>query len=108
MALTSIYYLCALLLACGIFAFLYFTRKKDFIPKLTNRQLIAILYGALFFVRSFGGVYKIRDTIGLNNYSPFGPHGSTQALLSVLIMWLIYVVQLCIVLIPSSISTFLS
>ena len=99
-ALTSIYYLCGLLLACGIFAFLYFLRKKDLIPKLTNRKLIAILYGALFFVRSFGGIYKIRDTIGLNNYSPFGPHGSTQALFSVLIMWLIYVVQLCIVLYP--------
>jgi hypothetical protein len=80
---------------------LYFLRKKDVFAKfLTNKQLIAILYGALFFVRFLGGVPLIQSTVGLNVYSPFGPQGSTLAFVSIILFWLIYTVQLANVTFP--------
>ena len=64
--------------------------KKQF----TGAQLVALLYGVIFFVRSFGGVPAIRSTIGLNVYSPFGPQGGGLVLLSAILLWLIAAVQL--------------
>ncbi len=95
--LTVIYYLAAILTAGGIFSFLYFMKDKNILGKLTNRQLVAMLYGAIFFVRSFGGRYLIQEAVGLNVNSPFGPHGALSALGSVLLIWLIYTVQLAMV-----------
>ena len=100
-ALTFLYYLVALLCAGCFFAFLFLLRRKDILGKrLTNRQLVAIAYMLLFFVRSFGGEFKINEMLGLNVYSPFGPQGNAQALLSVILLWLIYTVQLALVTYP--------
>ena len=98
--LTFLYYLTAALAAGGVFALLYLLKRRDLLPWLTNPQLVAIIYGALFFVRSFGGFYLIQETVGLNVSSPFGPHGSLSALIAVVLIWLIYAVQLAMVLHP--------
>ena len=99
--LTFIYYLIALAMAGGIFAFLFLLRKRDiFSTKLTNKQLVALLYGVLFFVRSFGGEYKFQSIIGLNQYSPYGPKGASLAFLGLILMLLIYACQLAMVLHP--------
>ncbi len=92
--MTVLYYIAALFTAAGVFAALYFLKGKDLIPKFNNRQLVAIIYGLLFFVRSFGGEYALQNTIGLNNYSPFGSQGSGLAFMSAVLIWLIYAVQL--------------
>ena len=92
--LTVIYYLAALLMAGGVFAFLYLLKGKDLLQRFNNRQLAAILYGVLFFVRSFGGAYKLQQTVGLNVYSPFGAQGSALAFMSAILIWLIFAVQL--------------
>ena len=92
--MTAIYYLIALLTAGGVFAFLYLGKGKNITVKFTNRQLVAILYGILFFVRDFGGLYALQNTIGLNIYSPFGAQGSALAFMSAVLMWLIFTVQL--------------
>ena len=81
-------------MAGGVFAFLYLLRGKDVLKRFTNRQLVAMLSGALFFVRDFGGLYALQSTIGLNNYSPFGAQGSVQTFMSAILMWLIFTVQL--------------
>ena len=99
--MTFIYYLIALLFAGCIFAFLFLTKKKDiFGERLTNRQLIALLYTVLFVIRSLGGRYRIIETLGLNVYSPFGPHGSMNTLISVILLWLIYAVMLALITYP--------
>ncbi len=87
-------------MAGGIFALLYVYRKRDITCRFNNRQLVAILYGALFFVRIFGGQYGLQSTLGLNVSSPFGPQGSFMALTSILIIWLLYTVQLVLVTYP--------
>ena len=84
----------SLLTAGGVFAFLYLLRGKDVLKRFTNRQLVAMLSGALFFVRDFGGLYALQSTVGLNIYSPFGAQGSAQAFTSAILMWLIFTVQL--------------
>ena len=99
--LTFTYYLIALLFAGCIFAFLFFTKKKDiFGERLTNRQLIALIYVVLFFIRSLGGKSRIIATLGLNVYSPFGPHGVASTAMSVILLWLIYTVMLALVTYP--------
>lgn len=98
--MTAIYYLAALLTACGIFCALYFTRGKDLIKKFNNRQLVALLYSAVFFVRYMGGVMKLQSTVGLNVYSPFGAHGSLKTFASAMLIWLIFAVQLLLVTYP--------
>ena len=97
--MTFLYYLIAMA-ACGfIFSFLYLLRKrKNFIPKLSSTQLVALIYSALFFVRSFGGKYQLQSTIGLNQYSPFGPKGTSLALVALILMLFIYACQLATVL----------
>ncbi len=98
--MTFLYYLFSLLSAAGVFAFLFLLRKKDLFGKLSSRQLVAILYGALFILREFSGQYAIESTVGLNISSPFGPHGSLWAGASVLLIWLLYAVQLLLVTYP--------
>ena len=92
----ALYYTVAVLAAGGIFSFLHF-HGKDLVKRFTNKQLAVFLYGALFFVRILGGLTKIQETTGLNVNSPFGPKGSALALISVLLIWLIYTLQLAIV-----------
>ena len=99
-ALTLLYYLAALLLAGAVFAALLFTRDKTLIKNLNTRKLAALLYGALFFVRIFGGVVALRHTVGLNVTSPFGPHGSALTFMSAILIWLIFTVQLVLVTYP--------
>jgi len=94
LTLTVLYYMAALLVAGGVFAALYLVKDKPLLKKFNNRQLAALVLGVLFFVRSFGGDYAIRHTVGLNNYSPFGAQGSLQAFASVILIWLIFTVQL--------------
>jgi len=96
-----LYYGAAALSCAIVFAFLFFCRKKDVLGRFfTNKQLIALIYTLLFFVRSFGGTTLIQETLGLNVYSPFGPQGNLQAFLSVIIIWLIYTVLLANVTYP--------
>ncbi len=100
-----LYYLSALIAAGAIFAFLFFFKKKDIIPRLKNRQLAALLYGVLYFVRIMGGHYAIRYTVGLNVgtegvSTPFGAQGSLPTLASAVLLWLIAAVQLLMILQP--------
>ena len=81
-------------MAGGVFAFLYTAKGKSLIQRFNNRQLVALVYSALFFIRSFGGAYALQSTIGLNIYSPFGVKGSHLAFMSAVLMWLIFTVQL--------------
>ena len=92
--MTAIYYLAALLVAGGVFAFLYVAKGKSLMQRFNNRQLVALAYSVLFFIRSFGGAYALQSTIGLNVYSPFGVKGSSLAFMSAMLMWLIFTVQL--------------
>ncbi len=95
-----IYYLCSILMLGGIFLFLHFAKNKPLIPKFDNAKTVALLYGALFFVRLMGGHYKLQETLGLNVNSPFGPRGALLALLCGLLIWLIYALQLLLVTYP--------
>ena len=98
--MTALYYLVALAVAGGVFAALYFLGGKDLIKKFSNRQLVAMLYGVIFFVRILGGRMALQATIGLNVYSPFGAQGSVKAFLSAVLIWLIFSAQLVIVTYP--------
>ena len=99
-----LYYGAALASCLLVFAFLFFMRNKNiFGEKLNNTRLIAFVYSALFFVRFLGGVPLIQNTIGLNRYSPFiseGPQGMSKVLISAVLFWLIYTVQLAAVTYP--------
>ena len=99
-----LYYGAALASCLLVFAFLFFMRNKNiFGEKLDNTRLIAFVYSALFFVRFLGGVPLIQNTIGLNRYSPFiseGPQGMSKVLISAVLFWLIYTVQLAAVTYP--------
>ena len=98
--MTVLYYLAALLAAAATFYGLRVTEGKKTIGKFNNRQIVALIYGAVFFVRNFGGVYLIRYTVGLNNNSPFGPKGAPYTFASAIIIWLILAVQLVLVSYP--------
>ena len=89
--MSILYYGSAVISCLAIFAFLFFFKDKDILgSKLTNKQLVALIYAALFVVRMLGGKPAILSMLGLNVYSPFGPNGNLQALLSVIFIWLIY------------------
>ena len=99
--MTYLYYGAALASCLLIFAFLFLLRNKNiFGERLSNARLVALFYSALFFVRVLGGEPYIQSTIGLNIYSPFGPQGAGMVVLSVLLLWLIYTVQLAAILYP--------
>jgi len=91
--LTFIYYLVAALTAVGVFFALYYWRDKSFIKRFTNRQLVALLYTALFAVRLIGGRIALQNTVGLNIQSPFGAQGSAQAFMSAMLLWFIFTMQ---------------
>ena len=96
-----LYYGAALASCLLTFAFLFFLRNKNvFGERLSNARLVALVYSALFFVRFLGGTPLIQETIGLNVYSPFGPQGGTKVILSALLFWLIYTVQLAAITYP--------
>lgn len=96
-----LYYGAALASCLLVFAFLFFLRNKNvFGERLNNVRLVALIYSALFFVRFLGGKPLIQYTIGLNVYSPFGPHGAGMVLLSAILFWLIYTVQLASITYP--------
>ena len=78
----------------------FFKDKNILGTRLTNKQLVALVYGILFFVRFLGGVARIQHTVGLNVSSPFGPQGSVEAFISIILIWLIYTVQLTEVTFP--------
>ena len=98
--MSFLYYVFALIAAGGVFSLLYFREEKNLISKLTGRQLASIVYGVLLFVRLFGGKYQIIGTIGLDVYSPFGPNGDFKALVSLVVIWLIYAAQILIITYP--------
>ena len=99
--MSFIYYGAAALSCVIIFAFLFLCKDKNLCGnRLTNKQLIAIIYVVLFTVRFLGGVPHIHSTVGLNVYSPFGPQGSTNAFIAIILFWLIYTVQLANVTFP--------
>ena len=96
-----LYYSAALASCLLTFAFLFLLRNKDiFGERMSNARLVALVYSTLFFVRFFGGTPLIQETIGLNVYSPFGPQGGTMVILSALLFWLIYAVQLAAITYP--------
>ena len=67
---------------------------------MSNARLVALIYSALFFVRFLGGQPLIQETLGLNVYSPFGPQGGGMVILSAVLFWLIYAVQLAAITYP--------
>ena len=96
-----LYYGAALASCLLIFSFLFFLRNKNVFGEcLSNTRLVALIYSALFFVRFLSGEPLIQETIGLNIYSPFGPQGGGMVLLSALLFWLIYAVQLAAITYP--------
>ncbi len=99
--MSFMYYGSAIIACLAVFSFLFFCKDKSiFGSKLTNKQFVALIYGALFFVRFLGGVPKIQSTIGLNQFSPFGVHGIPETFLSIVLLWLIFAVQLAEVTFP--------
>ena len=99
--MTYLYYGAALASCLLIFAFLFFLRNKNVLgERFSNARLVALIYSALFFVRFLGGKPLIQETIGLNVYSPFGPQGAGMVILSAILFWLIYAVQLAAILYP--------
>lgn len=99
--MSLLYYGSAVLSCLGVFAFLFLFKDKNILgTRLTNKQLVALVYGILFFVRFLGGVARIQHTVGLNVSSPFGPQGSVEAFISIILIWLIYTVQLTEVTFP--------
>ena len=99
--LITLYYGAAAISCLVIFAFLFLGRNKNiFGNRLTNERLVALIYSALFFVRFLGGKPLIQETIGLNVYSPFGPNGASMVMLSAVLFWLIYTVQLAAIIYP--------
>lgn len=99
--MTYLYYGAALASCVLIFAFLFFLRNKNvFGERLSNARLVALVYSALFFVRFLGGRPLLQETIGLNVHSPFGPQGGGQVILSTILFWLIYTVQLAAITYP--------
>ena len=96
-----LYYGAALASCLFIFAFLFLLRNKNiFGERLSNARLVALIYSALFFVRFLGGRPLIQETLGLNVYSPFGPQGGGMVILSAVLFWLIYAVQLAAITYP--------
>ncbi len=99
-----LYYGAAVASCLLIFAFLFFLRNKNVLgERLSNTRIVALIYSALFFVRFLGGRPLIQETIGLNVHSPFiseGPQGMGKVLLSAILFWLIYTVQLAAVIYP--------
>ncbi len=96
-----LYYGAALASCLLIFAFLFLLRNKNiFGERLSNARLVALIYSALFFVRFLGGRPLIQETLGLNVYSPFGPQGGGMVILSAVLFWLIYTVQLAAITYP--------
>ncbi len=83
-----LYYLVALFLGGGIFGALCWVRKNGKIDMTKCQIGLSILMAAIFFFRFMGPHFKLQDTIGLNQSSPFGPLGAVWALLAGLIMWL--------------------
>ncbi len=95
--MTAVYYLAALLAAGGVFAALYFLRDKTLF-KLSVRKLAALVFAAVFIVRYLGGVIALRYTVGLNITSPFGPQGSVLTFFSAILIWLIFTVNVAVML----------
>ena len=90
LVLIFLYYGSALLFCALTLSFLFRSKGKGlFGGRLTNTQLIALVYSAFFFVRSFGGTPLIQETIGLNVYSPFGPQGVALTAFATLLLWLL-------------------
>ena len=90
--MTVLYYLAALFAAGGVFAALYFVKGKQ-LWRFNERQIVALVYTALFTLRFIGGRIALRQTIGLNIYSPFGAQGGAQAFMSAMLIWFIFTVQ---------------
>ena len=85
-----LYYGSALLFCALTLWFLYGSGGKGlFGGRLTGTQLVALVYSAFFFVRAFGGLTKIQETVGLNVYSPFGAQGAALTALSAILLWLL-------------------
>lgn len=96
-----LYYGAALFFVALTVSFLLIFKNKPLLSKLlTNTQLVALIYGVLFFVRIFGGAPLIQKTLGLNVYSPFGPQGGGFIVVSTLLLWLVAAVQLASVTFP--------
>ena len=96
-----LYYGSALLFsALTVVSLLYCKNKCCAGKRFTGAQLVALIYSALFFVRTFGGTPLIQETIGQNVYSPFGPQGNALVILSSILLWLIAAMQLVVVTFP--------
>ena len=99
--LNYLYYGAAMASCLLIFAFLFFTRNKNVLgERFNNTCVVALIYSLLFFVRFLGGEPLIQQTIGLNVQSPFGPQGGAMVILSSVLFWLIYTVQLAAITYP--------
>ena len=96
-----LYYGAAVASCLLTFAFLFLLRNKNvFGERFNNTRVVALIYSVLFFVRFLGGEPLIQETIGLNVSSPFGPQGGGLVVLSTVLFWLIYAVQLAAITYP--------
>ncbi len=94
--MSVIYYMAAAVMAAGSFLFLWFFGEKNFLPKLDNRKLFALLSAVIFFLWYMGGDILIQDTVGLNVNSPFGARGQALVVLSSVLIWLLFAVRLAL------------
>lgn len=64
--------------------------RKKFNDKMgVINKILSLILIALFTARYLGGENLIRETVGLNMYSPFGASGGIYALISVITIWLV-------------------
>ena len=89
--MTYLYYAAAAVAFAAVFTTLFIWRDTSPLARrFGGKQLMAVVYIILFTLRALWGTPLIQNTIGLNVYSPFGPQGNTSALLSVVMLWLLY------------------
>lgn len=98
--LSFIYYLSAVILSIVAFSIVYLFEEKFTSAKISVRKIVVLIIVGLFTVREFISGYVIQKTIGLNVNSPFGPQGSTEAFVALLLIWLVYAVELLTILYP--------
>ena len=82
------------------FAALYFTGGKTFLKGFNARKVASLVYAVLFTFRYLDGRFAIRNTIGLNVTSPFGPQGALITFFSAILLWLLFTVQVVVVTYP--------
>ena len=72
-----------------------FKDKRNFIYKIAS-----ILLMVLFTVRYLGAEVALKETVGLNINSPFGPSGGVYSLVSIILIWTVIASEILIMTYP--------